>query len=308
MGMQKWTTHSIDSLEGKVMVVTGGNSGLGYESAKVFAEKGATVVIGSRSMEKANAAMRAIEKEVPHAVVHTIQLDLMDLKSVATFVKHFTAEFDRLDVLLNNAGIMMNPYTKTKDGFESQIGTNHLGHFALTGQLLPQIVATPHSRVVNVSSNAHKWGTMDFEDFLFANGNGYTPMKAYGRSKLANLLFTYDLQRKFDTHKIDSLSVAAHPGISTTNLGRHLEDKLLYKLLLPFAPIFTQKPSLGALPQIRAALDASVKPASYYGPGGFNQMKGAPVEVQSNDASHNRKDAEVLWKLSEELTGVKFNF
>jgi NAD(P)-dependent dehydrogenase (short-subunit alcohol dehydrogenase family) len=202
---------------------------------------------------------------------------------------------------------MMNPYSLTKDGFESQMGTNHLGHFALTGLLIDLIKSTVGSRVVNVSSNAHKWGKMDFDNLLFEKGKDYTPMKAYGRSKLANLLFTYELQRRFDAGNIKSMAVAAHPGASMTNLGRHLEDKLLFKLLLPFAGLMTQDQASGALPQIRAAVDPGVKPSEYYGPDGFNQMKGAPIVVQSNEASHNLDDARKLWEESEKLTGVKFS-
>jgi NAD(P)-dependent dehydrogenase (short-subunit alcohol dehydrogenase family) len=307
MSKQKWTTADIPNLAGKVIIVTGGNSGLGYESVKAFAEKGATVIIGSRSMDKAEAAKKEIAGQLSKAKIEVIQLDLMELKSVKTFVQQFKSQYNRLDVLLNNAGIMMNPYTLTKDGFESQMGTNHLGHFALTGLLIDLIKATSGSRVVNVSSNAHKWGKMDFSNLLFEKGKDYTPMKAYGRSKLANLLFTYELQKRFDAGNTTSMAIAAHPGASMTNLGRYMEDKLFFKLLLPFAGIMTQNQASGALPQIRAAVDPAVKPAQYYGPDGFNQMKGAPVVVESNAASHNADDASMLWEASEKLTGVAFS-
>jgi NAD(P)-dependent dehydrogenase (short-subunit alcohol dehydrogenase family) len=181
-----------------------------------------------------------------------------------------------------------------------------LGHFALTGLLLPVLKNTPKSRVVNVSSMAHKQGKMDFSNLLFEKGNGYSPIKAYGRSKLANLLFTYELQRYFETNKINSISVAAHPGVSQTNLARHLEDKLFFKILYPIFKIMTQDAAAGALPQIRASVDPHVKPGEYYGPSGFNEMKGHPVKVQSNDRSHNLEDARKLWEVSEKLTGVKF--
>jgi NAD(P)-dependent dehydrogenase (short-subunit alcohol dehydrogenase family) len=201
---------------------------------------------------------------------------------------------------------MMNPYSLTKDGFESQTGTNHLGHFALTGLLIDLIKSTAGSRVVNVSSNAHKWGKMDFENLLFENGKDYSPMKAYSRSKLSNLLFTYELQRRFDAVNIKSIALAAHPGISMTNLGRFLEEKFFYKLLLPLAGMMTQDQASGALPQIRASVDPLAKPGEYYGPDGYNQMKGSPIVVQSNTASHSLHDAQKLWEESEKLTGVKF--
>jgi len=307
MKSQKWTTNDIPNLKGKVIIVTGGNSGLGYESVKAFAEKGAEIILASRSIEKGEAAKSQIEKGNPSLKIIVKQLDLMDLSSIISFSADIKLKYDKLDVLLNNAGIMMNPYSLTKDGFESQMGTNHLGHFALTGLLLDLIKSTPGSRVVNVSSNAHKWGVMDFENLLFEEGKDYTPMKAYGRSKLSNLLFTYQLQRWFDSNSIDSIAVAAHPGVSMTNLGRHLEDKLMYKLLLPLAGLFTQSQAYGALPEIRAAVDPGVKPGEYYGPEGFNQMKGAPTVVQSNEASHNVDDARKLWEISEKLTGVNFS-
>jgi NAD(P)-dependent dehydrogenase (short-subunit alcohol dehydrogenase family) len=308
MSNQKWTTNDIPDLSGKVIIVTGGNSGLGFESVKAFAEKGAEVILACRSTEKGDSAKAQIESGDPSGKIVVKQLDLMDLSSVISFAADIKLKYDQLDVLLNNAGIMMNPYSLTKDGFESQLGTNHLGHFALTGLLIDLIKSTPKSRVVNVSSNAHKWGVMDFDNLMFEKGKDYTPTKAYGRSKLSNLLFTYELQRLFNQHNIDSLAAAAHPGGSMTNLGKHLEDKFWYKLLIPIAGLFTHSPANGALPQIRAAIDPYVKPAEYYGPDGFNEMKGAATLVQSNKASHNLDDAKKLWEVSENLTGVKFEF
>lgn len=303
---ENWTTEFIPDLSGKVIIVTGGNSGLGYWSVKAFAENGAEVILASRSKENGEKAKAEILNEVPKGNIKVAELDLTDLKSVRRFAENFQQNYSRLDVLLNNAGIMTTPYFTTKDGFEGQVGTNHLGHFALTGLLLPVIQKTPGSRVVNVSSMAHKQGKMDFSNLLFENGKGYSPMKAYGRSKLANLLFTYELQRFFEANNINSISVAAHPGVSQTNLARHLEDKLLFKILYPLFKVMTQDAEKGALPQIRASVDPHVKAGEYYGPSGFNEMKGQPVKVQSNSASHNAEDARKLWEVSEELTGVKF--
>jgi NAD(P)-dependent dehydrogenase (short-subunit alcohol dehydrogenase family) len=273
---------------------------------KAFAENGAEVILASRSKENGELAKAEILKEVPEGKIEVAELDLADLKSVHQFAKNFHKNYSRLDVLLNNAGIMTTPYFKTKDGFEGQVGTNHLGHFALTGLLLPVLKRTAKSRVVNVSSMAHKQGKMDFSNLLFENGKGYSPIKAYGRSKLANLLFTYELQRFFELNNIDTISVAAHPGVSQTNLARHLEDKLLFKILYPVFKIMTQDAAAGALPQIRASVDPHVKAGEYYGPNGFMEMKGHPVKVQSNGASHKEDDARKLWEVSEKLTGVMF--
>ena len=189
-----WSTNNIPDLTGKVIIVTGGNSGLGYEAVKAFAAKGAEVIMASRNAQKAETATAEIMKENPFGKVIVMELDLGSLDSVKNFATAFKKQYERLDILLNNAGIMMTPYQLTKDGFESQLGTNHLGHFALTGLLIKIINSTPGSRIVNVSSIAHKKGKFDFNDLLYDNGKSYDPMKAYQRSKIANLLFTYELQ------------------------------------------------------------------------------------------------------------------
>jgi NAD(P)-dependent dehydrogenase (short-subunit alcohol dehydrogenase family) len=301
-----WTTEFVPALTGKTIVVTGGNSGLGYESVKVFAEKGAQVVLACRSLEKGEKAKAEILQQFPKGTIDVAELDLADLESVHRFAKNFQKNYSRLDVLLNNAGIMTTPYFTTQDGFEGQMGTNHLGHFALTGLLFPVLKKTSKSRVVNVSSVAHKQGKMDFNNLLFDNGKGYSPMKAYGRSKLANLLFTYELQRFFEAHKTDSISVAAHPGVSRTDLFRYLDEKWYFRLVRPLFNAVFQEGRMGALPEIRAAVDPDVKGGEYCGPGGFMELKGFPVKVNSNGQSHNKEDARRLWEVSEKLTGVKF--
>ncbi|MCB9301900.1 MAG: SDR family NAD(P)-dependent oxidoreductase [Lewinellaceae bacterium] len=303
MRQEKWTTANMPDLSGKVIIVTGGNSGLGYESVKAFAEKGAEVILASRSLEKGQAAKAEIGNTKGKIVV--MPLDLMDFASIKDFAEQFKQNYSRLDVLLNNAGIMTTPYFLTKDGLEAQNGTNHFGHFALTGQLIGLIKSTPNSRVVNVSSNAHKSGKMDFDNLLFENGKDYTPMRSYGRSKLANLLFTYELQRRFQANHINSIAVAAHPGVSQTNLAKYLEGKFWFKMLRPLFVLLTQSAAQGALPQIRAAVDPNVKGGEYYGP--HKGMTGFPVIVPSNAASHNVEDAQRLWEVSEQLTGAKFN-
>jgi NAD(P)-dependent dehydrogenase (short-subunit alcohol dehydrogenase family) len=197
---------------------------------------------------------------------------------------------------------MFTPYGKTEDGFEQQFGVNHLGHFALTGMLMDVLKKTSKSRVVNVTSTGHTMGEMDFDDLMFEN-NGYSARKAYGRSKLANLLFTYELQRRFEHADVDCISVAAHPGAARTNLMRHV-NRILISILWIFLVPFTQSAAMGALPEIRASVDPDVKGGEYYGPDGGR--RGYPVKVQSNGASHNEADAKLLWEISESLTGVSF--
>ena len=304
--MEKWTLNNVANLDGKVIIVTGGNSGLGFESVKAFAGKGASVVLTSRNMQKGEDAKTEILKAHPDSKVEVLELDLMDLESVEAFVKQFEIKYDRLDVLLNNAGIMTTPYFKTKDGYEGQMGTNHLGHFALTAQLMKMIKATPGSRVVNVSSGGHRFGKMDFDNLLFEDGKDYSPMKAYGRSKLSNLLFTYELERQFESSGIKAIAVASHPGGSRTNLDRHVKGKIWFKLIWPIFRLTTMGQAQGALPQIRASVDGEVKGGQYYGP--HRNMTGYPVVVKSNQASHNMADARKLWEMSEELTGISFDF
>ncbi len=303
----RWTTEDMPDLTGKVAIVTGANSGIGYDTAVAFAEKGATVIMACRNLEKGQAALDQLKAEVPGADVELMQLDLASLDSVRAFAEAFEAQYDRLDLLINNAGIMMVPYGVTEDSFERQFGTNHLGHFALTGLLMDTLLATPGARVVNVSSAGHRMGSMDFDDLMFEDGKGYSGRNAYGRSKLANLLFTYELQRRFEAAGADAEALAAHPGGSNTNLGNHLVEGWYIK---PFAPLLmrvvTQSSAMGALPTIRAALDPDAQGGQYYGPGGFMEQRGYPVVVQSNDASHNTADAQSLWQVSKELTGVDF--
>lgn len=307
MKNSKWSLEKIPDQTGKVIIVTGGNSGLGLVSATFFANKSAEVIIACRSLAKGETAKKEILEQNPEAKVRVMEIDLTDLNSIKNFAANFSKDYSRLDILLNNAGIMTTPYKLTKDGFESQFGTNHLGHFALTGLLMGIISKTPKSRVVNVSSMAHRNKKMDFDNLQFENGKGYTPMKAYGRSKLSNLLFTYELQRFFERNKIDSIAVAAHPGVANTNLGHHIEHKFLYKIIRPIADLVIQTSKLGAFPQIRAAGDPDVKGAEFYGPERIFQMMGYPVLVKSNNASQNINYAKKLWDISEKLTGIVYN-
>ncbi len=306
MTTSKWTFNNIPDLQGKTIIVTGGNSGLGYESVKAFAHKGAKVVLACRNLEKGEKAKNEIIQANSKGKIEVMMIDLMDLGSVKQFAHDFKSKYSALDVLLNNAGIMATPYFKTKDGFEAQFGTNHLGHFALTGLLLDVLKATPGSRVVNVSSMAHKSGKMDFDDLMFEKGREFKTMKAYGQSKLAILLFTYELQRYFEKEKIGSISVAAHPGGSNTRLAGHLEKNGFMKFVSKALRGIMQSAEIGALPQIRAAVDPNVKGGEYYGPGGIGEIAGYPVLVKSTPASYNTEDAKRLWEISEKLTGVHY--
>ena len=303
---KKWDIDDIADLSEKTIVVTGGNSGLGFEAAKALSAKGAEVILACRSTKKGESAKKEILEEHPRVKINVMTLDLAELESIHSFAKNLGEKYPKIDVLLNNAGIFC-PYQKTKDGFEMQIGTNHLGHFALTGLLLPLLKNTPGSRVVNVSSLGHTFGKMDFDNFMCENGT-YSIIKAYGNTKLSNLLFTYELQRRFEKNNIDCISVAAHPGLSKSNLSKYVNKQTLYKIGMALSSIITQSTSTGALPEIMASVDPHVKGGEYYGPGGFKEWRGHPVKVESNEASHNLKDAEKLWELSEKLTGIIFDF
>lgn len=306
--MAQWTAKDVPDLRGKTIVVTGGNSGLGFESAKVLASKGAEVILACRSPSRGEVAKQEILRRFPHVELRVMKLDLQDLLSVEAFASEFSKCHNHLHVLLNNAGIMNTPYGLTQDGFESQMGTNHLGHFALTGRLLNALKRTPGSRVVTLSSSAHRVGKISFDNLLFRYGRGYTPLKAYGRSKLANLLFAYELQRRLERHGVDCISVAAHPGASQTNLGRHIENAFFMRLLNPVLKRVVQDPASGALPQIRASVDPQVRGGEYYGPDGLCEMSGYPVTVRSSKASRRMRDAKKLWQASEQLTGVTYGW
>ncbi|MFW9854454.1 MAG: oxidoreductase [Candidatus Thorarchaeota archaeon] len=298
---KKWTPDEMPDLSGKIIIVTGANSGIGYEAAKEFARKGAETILACRNIEKAKKAIKNIKKEIPNANTGVMELDLNSLKSVHKFAEGFKQKYSQLNVLLNNAGIMFVPYRTTEDGFETQVGINHLGHFALTALLFDLLKTTPGARVVNVSSNAHRFGTMDFQNFIYDGGQGYSRLGAYGRSKLANLLFTYELHRRLKEANIDVMALAAHPGISNTNLVR----QWYYRMIKPFLFWMFQSAHMGSLPSLRAATDPDVAGAEYFGP--KKGSRGHPVLVESNGASHNEGDAKRLWELSEKLTGVKFH-
>ncbi len=301
-----WTAANISDLSGCVVVITGANSGIGYEAARVFARNRAQVIFASRDQAKAEAAILQIREEFPDAQLVFIELNLASLKSIRKFAYEFNSRYNRLDILLNNAGIMLVPYGKTEDGFENTIGINHLGHFALTGLLIDKLTNTPGARIVNVSSNAHYDGEMDFSNFMYGNGKGYSSMGAYSRSKLANLIFTYELQRRFEKNDLDALALAAHPGISATGLADHFFNHRMTWLIRPVMRIMFQSSAMGALPSIRAAVDQEARGGQYYGPDGKGEKSGYPIVVDSNETSKKIGYAQKLWEISQELTGVRY--
>lgn len=299
MKASHWTTEQIPDQTGRIALVTGSSSGIGYETARVLAAKGAEVVIAVRNAAKGNAAAERIRSSNATANVRVMDLDLADLASVRRFAETFKNSYARLDLLINNAGVMIPPYSKTADGFELQFGTNHLGHFALTGLLLGMLAQTENSRVVNVASGMHKAGRIDFEDLNWEK-RPYKAWRGYGDSKIANLYFTYELNRRVKTNGIQIMAVAAHPGWTATELQRHTS------LASRLNGIFAQDISMGALPTLRSATDPFVQGGEYYGPGGFMEMRGYPVRVESNKRSHDQAIAAKLWDVSEQLTGVSF--
>jgi NAD(P)-dependent dehydrogenase (short-subunit alcohol dehydrogenase family) len=293
-----WSEADIPDQSGRTAVVTGANSGIGYETARALAAKGARVVLACRSEDKGRDAERRVRAAAPAADVRFEPLDLGALASVRAFAEKLSAEEPRLDLLINNAGIMMPPLGRTAEGFETQLGTNHLGHFALTGLLLPRLRATQRARVVSVSSTAHWWGRIDFSDLNAERS--YDATRAYGQSKLANLLFARELQRRFDAAGIAALSVAAHPGSTRTNLQQYSS------LLRNFVRVLSQEPPQGALPTLRAATDPGVRGGEYYGPSRIFGTIGPPERARSSARAQDAAVARRLWEVSEQLTGVRF--
>lgn len=297
--MKNFTAADVPDQTGKTLLITGANTGLGFEAAKVLAGKGARVLIGCRSKDKAEQARKNILADHPNADVVIVELDLGSLTSVKKAAAAVARE-PRLDLLINNAGIMIPPYELTRDGFESQFGVNHLGPFALTGLLLDKLRGTPGARVVNTASIAHKRGKIYFDDINAEQG--YNAMMRYAQSKIANLYFTYELQRRLEAAGDSLISVAAHPGIADTELLRYIPKPLT--AVAPLVRLCFNTQAQGAWPTLCAATLEGVKGGDYYGPSRLRETSGPAIKVRSNRRSHDREVARKLWDLSIEMTGV----
>ena len=306
---EQWTAANMPNLAGRVAVVTGANSGIGLEAARELARKGAHVILAARSEQKGSEAVAALREELPAAKVELRLLDLADLGAVRAFAAAYRRDFSTLDLLVNNAGVMAIPYRKTVDGLEMQLGTNHFGHFALTGLLLESLLAAPAARIVTVSSGAHRTGKMDFGNLNWENG-GYNTWRAYGRSKLANLLFAFELQRRLTQTGARAISVAAHPGYTATNLqavGPRMENSAWKEAVMRSMNAMVAQPGpMGALPTLYAATAPDVQGGDYIGPDGLMEMRGYPRRVKATAAANSEADAAKLWARSEEITGVHY--
>lgn len=304
--MKKWNVTNIPDMTEKVVVVTGSNNGLGFEASKMLARNNARVIMTGRNKQKLADAKSAIQEEQSNAQIETRELDMADLASIKKFSEAMCQHFDHIDILINNAGVMAPPRGETKDGFELQFGTNHLGHFALTAQLFPLLKNTAGSRVVTVSSIAAQNGTINFDDLMFKQN--YKRWKAYQQSKLANLMFAKELHERLVQKGCKTISIAAHPGVSQTNLFYSTRPNVILRgmgtLLMP---LITQPADKGVLPLLYAATSPDAEPGSFYGPDSKNEWKGYPAKAFVTEAAKDSHIREKLWKKSEALTGVNFN-
>jgi len=303
-----WTAAEIPDLKGKTVIITGANSGLGYQASLDLAKKNARVIMAVGNRDRGKASCDKILALVPEAEVLVMKLDLSNIESVKHFANTFLEEFDRLDILINNAGVMAIPLMRTSQDFEMQFGTNHLGHFVLTALLMEIINKTRDSRIINVTSLIYKRGRIDFEDLNWVKS--YSKWDAYGQSKLANLLFTIELDRRLKLAGKKTLALAAHPGYTSTNLqiqGAEIEKANFMKSVIKLANmLFGQPVSKGVLPILFAATSPFAKPGGFYGPGGLFGMYGYPVEETMDPKRVDPMEALKLWEVSERLTGIKF--
>lgn len=304
----KWTAADIPRQDGRLALITGANIGIGFHAALELARAGCAVILACRDRVKADAARARILTAVPSAQIEVAILDLASLDSVRTAAASFLASGRSLDLLINNAGVMALPERRlTPDGFELQLGTNHFGHFALTGLLLPALLH-PQARIVTVSSNAHRGATMDFGNLQWEHG--YRPWPAYRRSKLANLLFGFELQRRLEHAHAPAISMVVHPGVSNTNLfaaGPGQGGGLLAKIIPLFIALIAQSDAQGALPTLYGATAPGAMGGRYYGCDGFLQMRGYPVEVRAETQAYDEALAARLWQISEDLTAVRYS-
>lgn len=302
MTVNKWTEEDIPDQSGRVAIVTGANSGNGLETARALAGRGAHVVLAVRDLAKGEAAVADIEADHPAAHLELVELDLALLNSVRSAAADIRERYGRIDLLVNNAGVFHTPRRQTTDGFEIRFGTNHLGHFALTGLLLDRLAGTPGSRIVTVSSNAHRYrARIDFDRFGLEQGRSQSA--AYGRSKLANLLFTYELQRRLEAAGSPAVALAAHPGWAATEI---LRDFRGIRFIEPLIGPLRNSAATGALATLRAATDPAAAGGEFYGSDGWFEMRGHPVLVGSSDRSRDTELQRQVWAASENVTGVTF--
>jgi NAD(P)-dependent dehydrogenase (short-subunit alcohol dehydrogenase family) len=301
----KWTADEIPDQSGRVAVVTGGNSGLGLETVRQLARAGARVVLACRDTSKGERALQQVKTMVHEADVSVAALDLANLASVRDFAERVRGDGAGLDLLINNAGVMAPPRRETADGFELQLGTNHLGHFALTAQLLGAMEGREDARVVTVSSGAHRMGHIDFDDLQ--SEHRYRRWRAYGQSKLANLLFAFELDRRLRAAGSTVRSVAAHPGYAATNLQSAAPPLLDRMVMMVTNRVLAQSAEMGALPQLYAATYPDIEGGTYVGPDGIGEQRGHPKPVHASRAARDEEDARRLWQFSEELTGVQLD-
>lgn len=306
--MSKWGAADIPELTGQTIIVTGANSGLGFATTSALAAHGASVVMAVRDTQKGAQALSQIQARIPHARVAVAALDLANLTAIQQFAAQFMTQHTQLDVLINNAGVMAIPQRATADGFEMQFGTNHLGHFALTGALLPLLARRPQARVVTLSSFVHRTGAIDFADLQGAQN--YRPWKAYSQAKLANLLFAFELQRRVNQAGIPLLSLAAHPGYAATNLqsvGPQMTGSAIMRIGTQIGnALFAQSAANGALPTLFAATAPQVQGGAFYGPDSFGGLRGHPTVTKGAPQAYDLATAKRLWEVSEELTGVHY--
>lgn len=297
--MKKWNFDDIPSQIGKVAIVTGANSGIGFELTLGLIAKGIEVVMACRNMKKASLAKAELLKSFPNAKINLISIDTSSLSQVRSFADQVAKQYDQLHYLFNNAGIMMSPYQVTEDGFENQLATNYLGHFLLTGLLLPLLSATPGSRVITLSSLSYKWSTLDFSDFQAQKK--YSKTKAYGQSKRACLMFAFELQRRLAKTGHRTVSLATHPGLCKTNLDRYYPA-----LIRPLENLFLQPARNGALVALYASLDENLLGGEFIGPDGFKQIRGNPTIITADQYCHDLAISNRLWRESEKLTDFSY--
>ncbi len=295
--------NNIESKKGKIAIVTGANSGLGQEITLVLVKKDIKVIMACRNVEKTESAKTNILRIVPTAEIEIMELDLNSLSSVRNFAQLYSEKYTQLDLMIANAGIMIPPFAKTEDGFESQMGVNYFSHFLLINLLFPIIKNTPESRIITTSSIAHENAKIDFANLN--SEKSYSKMGAYGQSKLACLMFAYELHRRLQNANSKVISLSVHPGVSKTNLFNNM-PKFLQFVLSPFWRMLTHSPEEAAKPMLYAALMEDVNGGEYYGPSGFMGMKGDPKKVKSKPQSYDKEVAKKLWEVSEELTKQKF--